>query len=98
MCITSSTIPGRIAFGEDGLYSSSDTPLESNYVYRLDRQGTLSQLAPISSSSIYACRVGGHVFFSTMVEPSKVNRDRNVRLYGFGGGDHRGRDWHPLLE
>ena len=31
---------------EDGLYLSSDTPLESNYIYKLDRQGSLSQLAP----------------------------------------------------
>jgi hypothetical protein len=67
---------------EDGLYFSSDTPLESNYIYRLDRQGTLSRLAPISSSSIYGCRVGTRVFFSTMVEPSEVNRDRHVRVYG----------------
>jgi len=67
---------------EDALYFSTDTPLESNYIYRLDRQGTLSQLGTISSSSIYGCRVGNHVFFSTMVEPSKVNRDRNVRIYG----------------
>lgn len=67
---------------EDALYFSSDTPLESNFIYRLDRQGSLSQLAPISSSSIYGCRVGTKIFFSTMVEPSEVNVDRCVRLYG----------------
>lgn len=67
---------------EDGLYFSSDTPLESNFIYRLDRGGRLSQLASISSSSIYGCRLGNNLFFSTMVEPSKVNRDRNVRIYG----------------
>jgi len=78
---------------EDGLYFSSDTPLEPNYIYRFDRQGTLSQLAPISSSSIYGCRVGDQVFFSTMVEPSKVNRDQNVRIYA-GNMSH---GWHPLL-
>jgi hypothetical protein len=77
---------------EDGLYFSSDTPLESNYIYRLDREGHLTQLAPISSSSIYGCRAGGRVFFSTMVEPSEVNRDPNVRIFG---GD--GRNWRPLL-
>ncbi len=66
---------------EDALFFSSDTPLESNYIYRLDRQGTLAQLAPISSSSIYGCRVGNQLFFSTMVEPSEVNRDRTVRVY-----------------
>jgi hypothetical protein len=67
---------------EDGLYFSSDTPLEPNYIYRLDRKETLLQVIPISSSSIYGCRVGNRVFFSTMVEPSEVNRDHHVRLYG----------------
>lgn len=81
---------------EHGLYFSSDTPLESNHIYRLDRQGDLSRLAPISCSSIYGCRVGGQVFFSTMVEPSQVNPDRNVRIYGSpsGPGD---APWPPLL-
>ncbi len=77
----------------DGLYFSSDTPLESNYIYRLDRQRALSRIAPISSSSIYGCRVEGHIFFSTMVEPSEVNRDQHVRIYGGRGSDA----WQPLL-
>jgi len=81
---------------EDALYFSSDTPLESNYIYRLDRRGNLSQQAPISSSSIYGCRVGSRVFFSTMVEPSNVNADRNVRIFGSGGDSH-GETWQPLL-
>src|SRR5580704_1022064 len=83
---------------ESGLYFSSDTPLEANYIYHLghpekDRQGNLSQLAPLTGSSIYGCRVGRDVFFSTIVEPSTKNTDRSVRI--FGGRD--GRDWHPLL-
>lgn len=78
---------------ESGLYFSSDTPLEANSIYHLDRQGSLSVLAPTSSSSIYGCRVGPHVFFSTMVEPSEQNPDRHVRIYGSAGG----RDWRPLL-
>jgi hypothetical protein len=80
---------------EDGLYFSSDTPLESNYIYRLDRHEQLQQLAPISSSSIYGCRVGARVFFSTMVEPSEVNRDRQVRVYGSDSNDAQA--WHSLL-
>ncbi len=81
---------------EDALYFSSDTPLESNHIYRLDRQGKLSPLAPISSSSIYGCRVGRRVFFSTMVEPSDINRDRTVRVYG---AEVKSPDsWQPLLE
>jgi hypothetical protein len=78
---------------EDGLYFSSDTPLEANFVYRLDRAGALTRLASLSSSSIYGCRVQNRVFFSTMVEPSEVNRDRRVRIYGGGSAE----DWRPLL-
>jgi hypothetical protein len=83
---------------ESGFYFSSDTPLEANSIYHLDRegqdrQGTLSHLASLSSSSIYGCRVGRDIFFATMVEPSTKNVDRFVRI--FGGRD--GRDWRPLL-
>jgi hypothetical protein len=80
---------------EEGLYFSSDTPLEPNFIYRLDHVGKLSQLAAISSSSIYGCRAGNHLFFSTMVEPSDVNRDRAVRLYG--ANLDRTEVWEPLL-
>jgi hypothetical protein len=83
---------------ESGLYFSSDTPMEANAIYHLDRQetdrqGKLSQLAPLSSSSIYGCRVGHDVFFSTMVEPSGENPDRFVRIFG----GREGRNWVPLL-
>lgn len=78
---------------QGGLYFSSDTPLEANAVYDLDRERKLSQLTPLTSSSIYGCRVGRYVFFSTMVEPSTENPDRCVRIVG--GRD--GRDWRPLL-
>ena len=91
---------------QDGLYFSSDTPLEANYIYRLDRQGALSRLAPLSSSSIYGCGVGDRVFFSTMVEPSEVNRDQHVRIFAGRTGSHSGghvsggpdsENWQPLL-
>jgi hypothetical protein len=80
---------------ENGLLFSTDTPLEANFIYQLDRAGNLSQRSPISSSSIYGCRVGDHVFFSTMVEPSKVNLDGNVRI--FGADANRPHLWQPLL-
>jgi hypothetical protein len=82
---------------KDGLYFSTDTPLEQNYIYRLDRARTLTQLAPISSSSIYGCQAAERIFFSTMVEPSEVNRDHHVRIYGSGAATHRVENWQPLL-
>ena len=79
----------------DALYFATDTPLESNFIYRLDRGGNLTQVAPISSSSIYGCQADGRLFFSTMVEPSEINRDPRVRIYG---GDAEANDWKSLLE
>ena len=78
----------------DGLYFSSDTPLESNHLYRLGRDGSLTELASLSSSSIYGCRVGNGIFFSTMIEPSRANLDSNVRLYGSLDGSH----WRDLMQ
>ncbi len=78
---------------KDGIYFSSDTPLEANFIFRLDRRGNLSKLAPISSSSIYGCQVDENVFFSTMVEPSATNIDRHVRVYGSRDGEN----WNSLL-
>lgn len=77
----------------DALYFSSDTPLEQNYVYRLDRRGNLSEVAKLSSSSICGCRVGDNIFFSAMIEPSEVNPERNVWIYGSSDGTH----FKPLL-
>ena len=68
---------------------------KSNFIYRLDRAGKLSQLAAISSSSIYGCRVGNYLFFSTMVEPSEANRDRFVRIYG--APTQHADQWQALL-
>jgi hypothetical protein len=76
-----------------GLYFSSDTPLERNHIFHLDRSGLLARLAELSSSSIYGCRVGEEIFFSTMVEPSRINPDKHVRIYS--GGEHG--NWKPLL-
>jgi hypothetical protein len=78
----------------DALYFSSDTPFESNHVYRLDRHEVLSLVTTLNSSSIYGCLVGNAVFFTTMAEPSAINVDRNVSLYGSSDG----LQWHRVLQ
>jgi hypothetical protein len=70
----------------EGLYFSSDTPLESNHVYLLDRAGKADKVTKLSSSSVYGCRVDNAIFFSTMIEPSHVNTQDHVRIYGSGNG------------
>jgi hypothetical protein len=76
-----------------GLYFSSDTPLETNHVYRLDHSSEIEELGTLNASSIYGCRVGDAIFFSTMAEPSEVNSDGNVRVYQ----NRDGIQFHPVL-
>lgn len=69
-----------------GLFFASDTPLQQNYIYRLDRNGRTDICSPIPSSSICGCRNLNGIFFSTMVEPSGVNHSRDVVLFGSSDG------------
>jgi hypothetical protein len=78
----------------DGVFFASDTPLEQNYIYFVDRSGRVRKLTAIPSSSIYSCRNRNGIFFSTMVEPSRVNRSRMVTVFGSGNGEH----WDRLAE
>jgi hypothetical protein len=71
---------------QDAVFFSSDTPFESNHVYRLDRDGKLTPVTSLASSSIYCCQVGEALFFSTMVEPSPANPTKNVSLHGSPDG------------
>lgn len=72
----------------DALYFSSDTPFETNHIYRLDRRGSLTEVATLSSSSICGCAVGESIFFSTMVEPSTRNPSTTVTVHGSGDGEN----------
>jgi hypothetical protein len=77
---------------QSGLYLSTDTPLEKNHVYRLDRAGNVERVGDLASSSIFGCNVGEAMFFSTMIEPSAVNHGREVHL----AGSRDGTNWQVL--
>ena len=70
----------------EGLYFATDTPLENNFIYFLDRGGRAHKVAAISSSSIHGCKNRNGMFFSTMVEPSAVNLSRDTMLIGSADG------------
>jgi len=86
---------------QTGLYLSTDTPFEKNHVYRLARRidgaaidgaGNVEPVGDLASSSIYGCRVGEAMFFSTMIEPSAVNTGLEVHL----AGSRDGTNWQVL--
>ena len=77
---------------EEGLYFATDTPLERNFIYFMNRRGRMERLGGLPSSSIYACSNRSGMFFSTMVEPSEVNSARQVELLG----SRDGAEWTSL--
>ena len=76
----------------EGIYFTSDTPLERNFIYFLDRRGNIHTQAPTPSSSIYGCSNRNGMYFSTMVEPSAVNLTNQVNLIG----SNKGTDWQKI--
>ena len=76
-----------------GLYFATDTPLAQNYIYRLDHSGRLERLQPLLGSSLQSCKVGDNLFFSTAVEPSKVNNSPYSTLVGSSDG----QDWTEVI-
>jgi hypothetical protein len=80
----------------EGLYLSTDTPLEANHIYQLDRAGNAKRVGDLASSSIYGCRVGESIFFSTMVEPSVANTSGEVQIVGSRSGSMVETQW-PVL-
>jgi hypothetical protein len=80
----------------EGLHFSTDTPIEKNHVYRLNRAGHVEQVGDLASSSIYGCSVGNAMFFSTMIEPSRVNTSNEVQIAGSSIGSKDGANWQVL--
>lgn len=76
----------------EGYYLPTDTQFEQNYVQFLSLDGELTHLCPLAGSCLTACSVGGWSFFGTAVEPSSVNLDPSVLLYG----TRDGREWHVI--
>lgn len=66
----------------DAVYYGTDTPLEPNYLMRLDfASGQAQRIHPIEGSSLFAAQAGGWMFFSTAVEPSAVNKSPFIQLW-----------------
>ena len=89
-----------------GLYFATDSELEQNYIYRLNTDHTLERLSPIIGPGMWGCQVGSALFFSTDVEPSKVNLDPFASVYSSRDGNSWSRiiawrkdPWHmPLFQ
>ena len=77
----------QLLFTQNHVYFGSDTQLERNFIYRLDRRtGKVEKLQEVESSVFWGCKVGNYLFFSTAVEPSKVNKCKDACIWGSKDG------------
>ena len=77
----------------DYLLFGTDSELQQNYIIRMDKaSGTLHKLRPVEGTSLFAARFGPARAISICVEPSRVNRERNSKLYASRDGEA----WAPL--
>lgn len=81
----------QLLFTDDYVFFGSDAPDEKNHIYRMRRNGyQVEGLAQVGGSIFYGCKVGGCLFFSTAVEPSKVNKSLDAEVWGSRDGEHWG--------
>jgi len=85
-----------LLFTEKYILYASDSPVESNFVFRFTRDGLKTEkLVPVISSVFYGAVYKDNIFFSTACEPSVVNAmDRSEVVVSSDGGD----SWFSFFE
>lgn len=79
----------QLIFTKDHVYYGTDTPYEINRICRIDkRTGKMETLADVDGSVYWGCKIDGALFFSTAVEPGRINRSRYASIWGSGDGTH----------
>lgn len=85
----------QLAFDQDYVYFGTDTPFETNHIFRINRNtAKIEKIISVDTSIYWWCRVGKWLFFSTAVESSRVNRARYVSVWGSPDG----QDWGCVLK
>lgn len=72
----------QLLFTEGHVYWGSDSPYEVNHIYRWSRSdGSVQALQPVDGPVFFGAQNGRHLFFSTVCEPSQVNRARRSTVW-----------------
>lgn len=78
-----------LVFTERAILYGTDAPDEQNYIYRIDRYSQeIEEIQAVGGPVFYGSKVSDRVFFSTVVEPSEVNRTDAVELWGSTGDNN----------
>ena len=79
----------QLFFYKDFIVFGTDTQYEQNVIKKFDRKSlAITTLQEVQGSVIKGGQVGDVSFFSTTVEPSKVNRDKYAHLWVTKDGLH----------
>jgi len=85
-----------LLFTKDFVFYATDAPDDPNYIYRIDRNsGGIEKLQQLGGPVFWGIKVGNWLFFSTVVEPSEVNRTDAVELWG---SNDQGDSWRKIKE
>jgi hypothetical protein len=85
----------KLLFTDNFIYYGTDTPLKENYICRINRESNeVEKLQKVDSSVFWGCKVNNHLFFSTTIEPSKINTTKYSVIWGSNDGD----SWKPLAK
>ncbi len=71
-----------LLFTEQYIYFGSDSPSEKNFLYRFDRSNkALYKLQHVEGPVFWGCKVENDLFFSTVVEPSAINKTKYATIW-----------------
>lgn len=94
----------QLIFTENFVYFGTDTPFQKNYICRISKKsGNIERLCLVDSSVYWGCKVGESIFFSTAVEPSKIDRERTACVWKLDDGEKwekicsLKKDWLPCI-
>jgi len=84
-----------LVFTEKYIYFGSDAPDQKNFIFRFKRGDSKAEkLTEVGGPIFYGCSLENQLYFSTVCEPSKVNRTDAVELWHSSNGD----EWKKVLE
>lgn len=93
----------QLLFTKNHIYYGTDAPDKINKICRISRLGAdLEILQSVSGPVFYGCNLSGKLFFSTVIEPSRVNKSREAELWASPDGKnwdcvalHKKDIWSP---
>lgn len=85
-----------LLFTEDSVIYATDAPDEPNFIYSLDRQScNVEKVQQVGGPVFWGRKDKDWLFFSTVVEPSEINRTDAVELWG---SNDQGNSWKKIDE